>query len=485
VHDTAFAQAALQTDAGSEELPPHPCVALPTSTTPTIATPNIEITFFDISGPLSLKIPGRHSITRAARAERRARGKLSAIGVNDASRLSRFAPAASIAVVTVAAGWLATASLQQDFAAYWVAGAACRAGLDPYVNHVGLATPELWDGVAVFTHSRFLYPPIVVELFRPFAALPYAAAKIVFTLLAVAAWVGASARDGRALVLGAGALFYPLYLHLERGQVDLFVLLLLLAAFDRRARPFVAGAALAAAMAFKPALVGVLPVVAALGRARVVGAALVGVALVVVASVATAGTALTWEYVRDVLPRAALYGEGGDASMLLPVDRLAAHADDLEAGVARIQGRAYRQAAWDVPASASLPRLLAPDGPTPLTSRAPPLILVGALVGVAARARRRLTDATVALLSWSAALACVVASPAGWLMSFVWALPVVPWLWGARAAFRPSLRAALGIAWLACALPPFVAGEPAVAATALVVAVVVAALRLRADTAAP
>jgi hypothetical protein len=409
--------------------------------------------------------------------------------VNDASRLSELGPAAAIAVVASAAGWFATSSLQQDFAAYWIAGASCRAGVDPYVNQAGIAASALWDGVAVFAHSRFLYPPVVAELFRPFAALPYAVAKIVFTMLAVAAWVGASVRaastrDGRALVLAAGALFYPLYLHLERGQVDLFVLLLLLVGFDRRARPIAAGAALAAAMAFKPALVGVLPVVAVLGRARVVGAAVVGVALVALASVATAGTALTWEYGHEVLPHAALYGEGGDASMLLPSERLAAHADDLEAGVARIQGRVYRQSAWDGPASASLPRLIAPDGPTPLTSRAPALILLGALIGAAALARRRLRDATVALLSWGAALACVVASPAGWVMSFVWALPLVPWLWRARAALRPSLRTALGLAWLACALPPFVAAEPAIAATVLVIATVVAALSSRVDAAA-
>ena len=396
---------------------------------------------------------------------------------------------AAIAVVAGAAGWFATSSLQQDFASYWIAGASCRAGVDPYVNQAGIAASELWDGVAVFTHSRFLYPPIVAELFRPFAALPYVAAKSVFTMLAVAAWVGASvratsSREGRALVLAAGALFYPLYLHLERGQVDLFVLLFLLVAFDRRARTVVAGAALAAAMAFKPALAGVLPVVAVIGRARVVGVALVGVAFVALASVATAGTALTWEYAHEVLPRAALYGEGGNASMLLPAERLAAHADDLEAGVARIQGRAYRQSAWDGPASASLPRLLAPDGPAPLTSRAPALILLGALVGIAALARRRLTDATATLLSWSAALACVVASPAGWLMSLVWALPLVPWLWRSRAALRPPERTALGLAWLACALPPFVAGEAVIAATVLVFATVVAAFRLRVDAAA-
>src|SRR6185436_700092 len=93
--------------------------------------------------------------------------------MTDTSRLSRYIPAAAIAVVASAAGWLAMRSLQQDLAAYWVAGAARSAGLDPYVNHVGgPVAPELWDGVAVFAHSRFLYPPLIAELFRPLARLP-------------------------------------------------------------------------------------------------------------------------------------------------------------------------------------------------------------------------------------------------------------------------------------------------------------------------
>ena len=396
------------------------------------------------------------------------------------SWLSGYVPAAAIVVVAVvagAAGFLATTSLQQDFAAYWIAGAARRAGLDPYVNQVGASTPELWDGVAVFAHSRFLYPPIVADLFRPFTALPYAVAKVAFTMLAVAAWVGATvlavraakARDALAVTLGAGALFYPLYLHLERGQLDVFVLLLLLVAFAGRARTALAGAALAAAVTLKPALVGVLPVVAALGRWRIVGAALAGLAVVALACVASAGAPLVAEYARDVLPRAALYGEGGDASMLLPPERLVAHADDLEAGVAREDGRVYRQSAWEAPASASLPRLLAPERPTPLTSRAPAIVLLGALVVVAARARRRPSDASAALLSWSAALACVAASPAGWIMSLVWALPLVPWLWRLRADLRPLTRAACVVLWAACALPPLVAGEAAIVTTLLIV----------------
>jgi hypothetical protein len=398
--------------------------------------------------------------------------------------LSRVLPAAAIALVACVAGWLTTASLQQDFAAYWVAGAARNAGLDPYINHLGdVAAPQLWDGVAVFAHSRFLYPPVIAELFRAFALLPYPLAKALFTALMVGAWVGASvvaaraarARQGLAVGLVAGALFYPLYLGLERGQIDGLVLLLLVAAFGARARPGIAGMALAAAAAFKPALVGALPVLAALGRWRVVAATLVGLGAVALASVALSGPGLAREYATEVLPRASLFGEGGDASMLLPASRLAEHADDLEAGLAHLGGRVYRVAAWDGPASASLPRLLEPERPTRLAARAPAILLLGMLVLAARGLRRRApSGAGEALLLWSTAVGCVIASPAGWVMGFVGALPLAPWLWRLRGVpgTAGALRAAVLVAALACACPPPCAGWAAVSGALLVVTVV-------------
>jgi len=173
-------------------------------------------------------------------------------------RLARVLPALAVAVVVGAALATAATSLQQDFAAYRVAGAAQRAGLDPYVNHLGsirqepsegsldlprrlrwaepssvnaTAAPGLWDGLALFRHSRFLYPPLVADLFRPLAALRYQTAKLLFTLAMLGAWLGAAALVGgpreRAVVLVASALFFPLYRHFERGQIDLLLLLLL------------------------------------------------------------------------------------------------------------------------------------------------------------------------------------------------------------------------------------------------------------------
>lgn len=400
--------------------------------------------------------------------------------------MSRYVPAAAIVVGSGVAVWLATRSLQQDFAAYWVAGAARQAGLDPYVNHVGGAmAPELWDGAAVFAHSRFLYPPLVAELFRAFALLSYPVAKMVFTLLSVAAWVAASdwaaraagAREARAVTFAAGALFYPLYLHLERGQLDLFLLLLLLGGFSSRAHPVRAGAALAAAAAFKPSLLALLPVVAALGRVRVAAAALGGLALVLLATIAISGAPLLQEYATTVVPRAALFGEGGDESMLLPTARLVGRADELQNGVARVGGRVYPQSLWAAHASASLSRVLAPTAPTKLATRGPALILFGGLVVAAWRVRRRrLNVASETLILWAAAIACVVASPAGWSMGLVWALPLAPWLARLRVQPVPVAWWALTLAGLACACPPPADAWAALAGTAVVVAAAALAL---------
>ncbi|HVY45550.1 MAG TPA: glycosyltransferase family 87 protein [Minicystis sp.] len=388
---------------------------------------------------------------------------------NERSRTSLYAAVAAIALVASFAGWVTTTSLQQDFAAYWVAGAARRAGLDPYVNHA----PRLWDGVAVFAHSRFLYPPVVAEAFRPFALLPYAAAKALFTALLVVAWAVAAARIAArgsrpTLIWISAAASYPVLLALERGQVELIVLALLVAAFDDATRPVLAGAALGAAAALKPGLLLAVLVLAALGRGRVVAWATATLAGVAVASLGICGTTITHEYATVVLPRAALFGEGGDETMLLPGERLAEHADDLAAGIARVDGRVYRQAAWDGPVSASLPRVLAPVSPTKLTTRLPALAFALLLIVAALSARRRSPER----LPWAAAVAAVVASPAGWVMGLVVALPLVLWLTREREP-RTVPRVALGAALLACLCPPLLPGLAAVAAATLVTVVAV------------
>jgi glycosyl transferase family 87 len=427
----------------------------------------------------------------------------------------------AVAAVGTAAVVFAIASLQQDLAAYWIAGKARWLGLDPYVNYGGSnVAPRLWDGVAPYRHSRFLYPPLAAELFRLIAALPYRAAKLVFTGAAVGGWLltarlvarrpGGRPEHARAVVV-AGALFIPLTFHLERGQIDLLLLPLVLWAWSRRERVLAAGAALAFAATFKPALLGALPVVVAFGRWRWAAATIAFCGVAAIASVAISGPALVREYATVVLPRAALYGEGGNEGMLLHEDTLLA-APARSAGVrlpektivadrafsaerlitdedgetAELDGRSYKITLppFDAPASASLPRKLAPRSPHWASSLLPYVFAIAALAWTARRLPRRredhdprepgdpVVDDAELLLFTAAILACVVTSPTGWVMSFVWALPIAPLVWTslARIRLRRQPRAILGAAWIACALSPLSGGWAAIAGSALVVA---------------
>ena len=73
-------------------------------------------------------------------------------------------------------------SLQVEFSTYYAAGEALNCGLSPYVNNVD-HVPPIWDGLDRYRHSRFLYPPLAATLFRAFALLPYATAKVIWTIL--------------------------------------------------------------------------------------------------------------------------------------------------------------------------------------------------------------------------------------------------------------------------------------------------------------
>src|SRR5262249_41356376 len=105
-------------------------------------------------------------------------------------------------------------------------------------------------------------------------------------------------------------------------------------------------------------------------------------------------------------------------------------------------------------------------------------LLVALVAAALAVQRRGAPPAGEALVAWAAVVACIVASPAGWIMALVWALPLVPWLIHARAApgGSPAAWWLAALAGVACAIPPPLAGWAAVAATALVAAVVALAL---------
>ena len=401
---------------------------------------------------------------------------------------------AAVVGVGAFAAHVSTAVLQQDFAAYWVAGKARARGLDPYVNHLGSeAAPRLWDGVAFFRHSRFLYPPLAAELCRPLAVAALSRGedpvhRRLARRLARGArrcsrggatawpscwWRARSTSRSTCTSSGGRSIWRCSSSSRSPGGIG------------RRRRA--AGAALALAAAFKPSLLGVLPVLGALGRWRWTAATLGGCAALAGLTVAISGPALLREYGAVVLPRAALFGEGGTDPLPVHEETYARLGFDDDDGTFAMDGRRYRISLWDgLTASASLPRLLAPEVPSRATAWGPYLAAVAALIAAArafVRRRRRgppdpsLDDAEHLLFA-AASIVCVVTSPAGWAMGLVWALPIVPAASGLRAAGRLPRGAAvgLGLAWLACALPSLVPGWAALAGAALALAAGRAAL---------
>ena len=228
--------------------------------------------------------------------------------------------------------------------------------------------------MSFFRHSRFLYPPLAAELFRLLAIVPYRVAKILFTGAAVASWLltarivarrPGGRREDAAAVIIAGALFFPLYLHLERGQIDLLLLPLVLAAWLRRDRIFLAGGVLVLAATFKPALLGLLPVMFALGYRRWALATIACCAVAAAATFAISGPRLVRAYVtRCAAARRALRRgrhrrhAAARTGAARPTTRTASGSDW------KASRTGSRSPPFDGPASASLPRLIAPAPPT-------------------------------------------------------------------------------------------------------------------------
>ena len=267
--------------------------------------------------------------------------------------------------------------LQLDLSAYVSAAEAVRSGLDPYRTHPD-HHPPIWDGVSTYTHSRFLYPPLVADLFLPFTLVPYAVAKWVFTILSLSALLGAvllawrstpapsvephGEHDrhwpGLAVLLTA----YPVLTLVERGQIDGLTLLLVVAAWApalRGSRPGLgSGVLLAFATLFKLNAAYLVAFWALRRWWRGLFGFGLGAAALAAATAAIDGPAATSAYVTRELPRVARYGEEGSPAMRLPPETFARLRGDAPEGWVRRDGRLYRIEGFGFVANASGARVL-------------------------------------------------------------------------------------------------------------------------------
>jgi hypothetical protein len=350
-------------------------------------------------------------------------------------------------------GWVvrfAHESLQLDLAVFYTAGEALNHGLSPYRNHVA-RDPPIWDGVAYFEYSRFLYPPHVAVFFRPLAWLPYAAAKRLWMALTLTAVAASLALTGRVyglrrrwvliLITAIGAaLFYPLLTHLERGQIDALTLLLIVLASaglgKRTPRAgFGAGALLCMATLLKLHCVYMLPILAIRKKGWTLLGYLAGGALIAVLTVVTpGGIEATLGYARDELPRISRYGEGGKAEMLIPEEILRARLRGLPEGTTIKDGVVYKQESFGFYPNGTLVRILQRPLQRANIWVSPSLISALVLAGqVAAMLVWQLRqpqalrfDALGEFLYWQVvALIVLLSAPLTWVMNLVWLLPLI------------------------------------------------------------
>ena len=279
-----------------------------------------------------------------------------------------LALAAALLRLAILALGFARYGLQVDFSAYYTAGEAALAGLSPYANQVG-HQPPIWDGLCFTTFSRFLYPPASLLPFLGLAMLPYATAKLLWTVLLLglaseavvlgARLAGVPPRSRAVALVALGlAVCWPLLLSLERGQIDVVVLVLLLGAlWASRARTrwsaSLAGILWALAIVFKPHTLLALPFLLLRRQWVVAGSALVALAVAVGLSSLTA-PAITHEYLDTVAPRLARHGDDPPKSDLLPRETMRRALAGLPPQVASKQGRLYRRFGLEFDARGSL-----------------------------------------------------------------------------------------------------------------------------------
>ncbi len=341
--------------------------------------------------------------------------------------------------VGFAAYWSQVA-LNMDLAAYYTAGKAMNAGLDPYRNQVvGEGGTALWDGVALYRHSRFLYPPLVGHIFRPLALLPFPTAKAVWAALELAALLAALSLFARAAhqKLLPALLFalasHPLLLHLERGQIDLVTLALLggalwlLVSRPTRWRQWSAGACVALATLLKLPCLLVVPFLALRRRWHAV-AGWAATVLVLVALDGVLDRRLTAQYYSAELPRILRFGEKGPADALLPEAVRRPLEASLASGRVEVAGAVYQLRGIVFPYNASLARELAERfcqqcAWLPLAVFAALLGLARAVAGRGLLAAQGSTSEMAYFLA--ACLVALLASPLTWAMNTVWLFPGV------------------------------------------------------------
>lgn len=116
-------------------------------------------------------------------------------------------------------------SYQMDFRAFYIAGESVKEGLNVYLNNEGIG---LIDCCEERTVSRFIYPPLSAYFFSVVSAMDYFWAKLVWTIILLAGFI----KLINSFALPSWLLLsFPVLYSIERGQIDIVVLWLIVYSF--------------------------------------------------------------------------------------------------------------------------------------------------------------------------------------------------------------------------------------------------------------
>lgn len=335
-------------------------------------------------------------------------------------------------------------SLQLDFSAYYTAGKSLNHGFNPYENNI-LKGFQYWDGFAQFKHSRFLYPPLAAEVFRPLSLLNYRDAKTIWNILNLLLYLSAffilAARFGlfkdllkllfsTVLMLN----FFPFTALLERGQADcvtlflLAVTLILLLKNDKTSE-FISGITAAFASLFKLYLVLLIPFLLFKKKFRFVYGYLSGFVMIILMTISLYGYNNTGDFLFDEMPRIAIHASSGTDEMKIPVGILHSYFPMTPVSVTMIEGKTYLTESMSFNSKASLVKMM--ENIFSQYGRKIPNIVFSAvlflfMLGLMFNISRRNKNDNITLSYWLILLlAVLLVSPFTWIMSLVWIVPLV------------------------------------------------------------
>jgi len=324
-----------------------------------------------------------------------------------------------------------------DFTAYYTAGKVMNFGLSPYNNYIAQDW-LLWDGVAQFKHSRFLYPPIAGSFFQPIAKLDYSTAKHIWNYLnfffvigAVLLWLKFSGFGKNIFaVLIAGIFtfnFFPFYTLLERGQIDGLTFLLLTAGIFliRKQRNIAAGVFFAVASVFKFYCLLLIPFLLFKKKFNTVISFIGSVVVIISAMYLFNGTPLVNDYIFNQLPRISEFAESGTEDMKIDSWILKNYFTISRYSISLIEGQPFVSESISFFSKASLIKVITSvQGKAGLNLSstfwsAILYILILFLFGRNIRSYSTLYQWTIIIL------VILICSPFTWVMNLVWLLPVL------------------------------------------------------------